>query len=123
MPSLSSAESAGIVDFLMRLPAPESNVVAAARAAAAWLEKTRIPDVAFKKVGDEGRLLVSEPGGGPLWARYYEIGTDRPIFGDRDKTIHDRVEGISRERRDGYAWYISTPRDVLRRFEKWNEGK
>ncbi len=123
MPSLCSGESAGIVIFLMELPKPDSNIVAAVRGAAVWFERTQIRDVAFRKVGNEGRTLVASPGGGPLWARYYEIGSDRPLFGERDKTIHDVVDEISRERRDGYAWFTDGPDDVLRRFAKWNEAR
>ena len=55
-----------------------------------------------------------------LWARYYEIGTDRPIFGERDKTIHDRVDEISMERRNGYAWFTDNPGSVLKKYQKWS---
>jgi len=123
MPSLCSAESAGIIDFLMELPKPDSNVVAAVRSAVAWLEKTQLNDVAFRNVGDKGRLLVPAPGSGPLWARYYEIGSNRPIFGERDKTIHDRVDDISFERRKGYAWFTDGPAGVMKRFPKWNAAR
>ena len=114
MPSLCSGESAAIVTFLMDLPEPDSNIVASVRGAVAWFEKTQIRDVAFRKVGGEGRTLVAAPGAGPLWARYYEIGSDRPIFGERDKTIHDVVDEISRERRDGYAWFTDNPGEVIK---------
>ena len=123
MPSLCSGESAAIVNFLMELPKPDSNIVASVRGAAAWFEKTQIRDVAFRKVGTEGRTLIASPGSGPLWARYYEIGTDKPIFGDRDKTIHDVVDEISRERRDGYAWFTENPGEVLRKYQKWSETR
>ncbi|MEQ2006659.1 MAG: pectate lyase [Limisphaerales bacterium] len=39
-----------------------------------------------------------------LWARYYELGTNKPIFGDRDGKIYYRLEDISEERRKGYSW-------------------
>lgn len=124
MPSLCSSESAGIVDFLMELPDPDTNVVAAVRGAVAWLDKTQIRDMAFQSVDARGRLLVPSKGSDPLWSRYYQIGTELPIFGDVDKTIHNRIGDISRERRDGYAWFSSMPNRVLRRFEQWNaEGK
>ena len=123
MPSLCSGESAAILAFLMELPKPDSNIVASVRGAVAWFEKTQIRDVAFRKVSAEGRTLVASPGSGPLWARYYEIGSDRPIFGDRDKTIHDVVDEISRERRDGYAWFTDNPGEVLRKFQQWNARK
>ncbi|MGD0348927.1 MAG: pectate lyase [Verrucomicrobiota bacterium] len=120
MPAQASSESAAIVLFLMQLPNPDSNVVAAVRAAAAWFEKTQIRDVAFRKVWGRGRLLVSAPGNGPLWARYYEIGTDRPIFGDHDRSVHDDVNEISRECQNGYGWYRDSPKRVLERYAQWS---
>ncbi len=42
------------------------------------------------------------PGGN--WARYYEPGTGRPIYGDRDGSVHYRLEDISLERQHGYGW-------------------
>ena len=65
------------------------------------------------------RHLGDAPGGGRLWARYYEIGTNRPLFGDRDKTIHDNVDEISVERRNGYAWFGSDPSRALEHYAKW----
>lgn len=38
------------------------------------------------------------------WNRYYELGTNRPIFGDRDGKIHYRLEDISEERQNNYGW-------------------
>lgn len=123
MPSLCSAESAGIVDFLMGQPNPDSNTLVAVKAAVAWFEKAQIRDVEYRRVGQQGRLLVPAPGKGPLWARYYEIGTDRPIYGERDKTIHDRVDEISMERRNGYAWFTDNPGEVLKKYQKWNASR
>lgn len=119
MPSLASAESAGILQFLMQLPAPDSNIVAAVRAGMEWFEKTKIMDKAFKSSGSAGRNLVDAPGSGPLWARYYQVGTDEPIFGDRDKSIHDDVNEISKERRKGYAWFGDSPKNALKQYVKW----
>ena len=119
MPSLTSSESATIVLFLMQLPNPNAREIAAVHAACAWFEKTKIEGKAFRVVGSESRKLVAAPGTGPIWARYYEIGTDRPIFGDRDKTIHDDVNEISRERRKGYGWFRDTPKRVLEHYRKW----
>jgi len=119
MPCVTSAESAGILAFLMRLPQPDSNIVTAINAAGAWLEKTQVRDVAFRTVGDDGRHLVPAPGQGPIWARYYDATTDLPIFGDRDKSIHDTVEEISRERRIGYSWYNDAPESALNTWLKW----
>jgi PelA/Pel-15E family pectate lyase len=120
MPSQSGSESAEVMIFLMRLPNPNPRTVAAVHAAAAWFEKTKLRDVAFKAIGDDGRQLVPSRGNGPLWARYYEMGSDRPIFGDRDKTIHDTVSEISKERRDGYSWFNEAPKQALEQNARWS---
>lgn len=124
MPSQCSGESAGIMAFLMGLPDPSPTVVTAVHAAAAWFEKTVIKDVIFKPTGDgTGRHLIPTPGATPLWPRYSEIGSDRPLFGDRDKTIHDQIDEISKERRDGYAWFGDNPKRVLAHYAKWAKNR
>jgi PelA/Pel-15E family pectate lyase len=65
--------------------------------------------------------LRDNPGAPPIWARFYQIGTDRPIFGDRDKTIHDNVEELSQERRRGYSWYGSGPQASIDEYRKWQK--
>ncbi len=123
MPSECAAESARLMQFLMRQSNPDARIVAVVRAAAAWFEETALHDIAFKFMGAEGRQRVVAPGAGPLWARYYEVGSDRPIFGDRDKTIHDDVNEISKERRNGYRWYNDDPQVALEQFAVWNKDR
>jgi len=119
MPSEASRESADIMLFLMAQPHPDAKIIESVNAAAAWFEKTRIRDMAFKVVPGKGRRLVPTPGHGPIWARFYQIGTDSPIFGDRDKSIHDNVDEISDERRNGYAWFSDGPQKALDRYAEW----
>jgi len=120
MPSLASSESASLVSFLMQLPDPDSNVVAAVHAAAVWFGKIKIENKAYQLVHGQGRQLVDAQGHGPLWARYYEIGANRPIFGDRDRSIHDDVNEISLERRNGYAWFRDAPKNLLEQYAFWS---
>jgi PelA/Pel-15E family pectate lyase len=114
-PSLSGGESAAVMDFLMDLEHPDPRVPAALRDAAAWFRRTAIwgYDYGYKKD------LVKRPGAGPIWARFYEIGTDRPIFSGRDGVIRYDLHDIEPERRYGYAWYRSEAAEVLRRYEEW----
>ena len=119
MPSLASSESATIVLFLMQLPNPDARTVAAVHSAAAWFQKTEIKGKSFQVVGKESRKLIDAPEHAAMWARYYEVGTDKPVFGDRDKSIHDDVNEISRERRKGYGWFKDTPKRVLEHYPKW----
>jgi len=122
MPSQCGSESAGVMMFLMRLPNPNARTIATIDSSAAWFEKTKLRDVAWKAAGEQGRELIPTPGAGPLWARYYEIGTDHPIFGDRDKTIHDNVSEISKERRNGYSWYNERPQRALEQYGRWKDA-
>lgn len=39
-----------------------------------------------------------------VWARMYELGTNTPIYGDRDGKIKYRLEDLSPERQTGYSW-------------------
>jgi PelA/Pel-15E family pectate lyase len=114
-----ASESASMMLFLMKAPQPKPEVVAAVYSAAAWFRKTAIYGVAYER-GADGRRLTAAPGAGPIWARYYEIGSDRPIFGDRDQSIHDDVNELSLERRNGYSWYNAAPVAALGRFGVWS---
>jgi hypothetical protein len=98
--SLSGAETVGIVRFLMRDPKPDSRIVYAVEAAVAWLRRVQ---------------LEADP---PRWARFYEIGTDRPIFLGR--VVRYRLDDIEAERRDGYAWTGAWPRPLLEKeYPAW----
>ena len=120
-PAQSSCESADLLLMLMNnLAHPTREQLDAIRAAAAWFRRTAIYGQSWNQT-PEGRRLVSSPGAGPIWARYYRVDDDQPIFGDRDKSIHDDVNEISRERRNGYRWYCTDPQNALNRFEIWNK--
>ena len=67
----------------------------------------------------QARVLPPAPGADPIWARYYELKTDRPLFGDRDKSIHDDLNEISAERRNGYSWFNNAPQRALDRYATW----
>jgi len=117
--ALCGSESAALILFLMRLPEPNPAVVQAVHAAVAWFRKTAVYGKAYQR-GTDGRRLLAADGAGPIWSRFYEIGTGRAIFGDRDKSIHDDVNEISAERRNGYSWYNAAPQEALDRFAEWS---
>jgi PelA/Pel-15E family pectate lyase len=121
MPALCSSESDDVMILLMnQLPNPTSVEQRAIRAAATWFKKTAIYGQAYGRTAN-GRGLTPKPGAGPIWSRYYQLDTDRPIFGDRDKSIHDELNELSAERRNGYGWYNSEPQNALDQFEKWSQ--
>jgi PelA/Pel-15E family pectate lyase len=122
--ALSSGESSEVLVYLMQLPHPSPAVVAAINAGVAWLKETAITGQEWvgRRGTAGGRHLEAKAGAGPIWARYYSITTNQPIFGDRDKTIHDNVSELSLERRNGYAWYSAGPQQTLDAYATWSKS-
>ena len=133
-PSLSGQETVGIVRFLMtRDPSSRSPsggaarpVVAAIEAAVAWLRRSALHGWRVERRTDPSmpngwdRVMVRDPDAPPIWARFYEIGTNRPIFSGRDGVIRYRLEDIEHERRTGYAWLGDWPRALLdKEYPAW----
>ena len=125
-PSLSGSETVGIVRFLMSLERPDARVVTAIESAIAWLKVVQINgfkyydkrDPALEKGYD--RVIEADANAGPLWARFYEIGTNRPIFSGRDSVIKYSVAEIEHERRTGYGWYSNRAADLLtKEYPAW----
>jgi PelA/Pel-15E family pectate lyase len=119
MPALASGESAPVLEFLMEQSKPSPAIREAVEAGVAWFKATAIYGYTWGGTRAEGRHLSKADGAGPIWARYYSLTTDTPIFGDRDKTIHDDVSEISLERRNGYAWYNGNGVEVLAQYKNW----
>jgi PelA/Pel-15E family pectate lyase len=126
--ALSAGESADILVFLMKLPNPSPEVRGAIEAGVAWLKANVIYGQAWVggRRGPDGtaptpRHLEATPGGGPIWARYYSIETGKPVFGDRDKTIHDNVDELTVERKNGYAWYSGGAKEALDAYAVWKK--
>lgn len=117
-PSLSGSESVGITRFLMSLPRPSPDVVAAIEGAVRWFEASAIPGIRFEAITtSDGRAdahVVTDPQAPPLWARFYQLETNRPIFLSRDSVVHYDIAEIERERRSGYRYYGSWPAALLR---------
>jgi PelA/Pel-15E family pectate lyase len=111
---LSGRESAGIMTYLMRLAAPAARVVDAVHAAADWFRATAIHGYEY----DFETGLRAKAGAGPIWARLSEIGTNRPIFANREGVkLYDWNQLTDRRR--GYAWFGTEPGSALKKYEKW----
>ena len=116
MASLTSSESVWMVEFFMGLDNPSPAVIESVHAAAAWYEATKITGKTWVRGAAE---LTDDANAPPLWARFYELGTNKPIFGDRDGAVHYEVGKVSKERREGYAWFSTAPNKVLKNYAKW----
>ncbi len=119
-PALSTGESADLLLYLMSLPDPTPAEVRAVHWGVLWLNHHAIMGKAWTgKGGTDGRHLVDQEGGGPLWARYYDRTTEKPVFGERDKTLRDDVNELSQERRNGYSWFGTQPLKVFKAYDAW----
>jgi PelA/Pel-15E family pectate lyase len=126
--SLTGSESVGIVRFLMGIEHPGAEVVEAIEAAIAWFEKSKITGIRYIEKPDASKLhgfdrvVVKDQNAGPLWARFYEIGTNRPVFIGRDARVRYDVAEIEDERRNGYSWYVAEPAELLTKdYPKWQK--
>lgn len=124
--SLSGCETVGIVHALMAVDNPSPEIVAAVDAAVAWLDAVKIPGIRVEDRKIEGtprgydRFVVQDPSAEPMWARFYEIGTNRPIFSDRDSVIKYHLSEIGIERRTGYQWLKYWPKNlVTKEYPEW----
>jgi len=118
--SLSGAESVGILQLLMTLEKPSPKVVRAVKAAAEWFEASKITGIRVVRTNRD-RTVVKDPNAPPIWARFYEIETNRPIFAGRDGIIKYSLAEIEWERRAGYAWYSYGGRLIAEDYPKWKQ--
>jgi len=124
--SLSGSESVGLVRYLMSIENPTPEISAAINAAVAWFEQAKITGIKVVEQRDESfprgydRVVVPDAKAAPLWARFYDINTNRPIFCGRDGIIKSTLAEIEHERRVGYSWYTNAPATLLQKeYPAW----
>jgi PelA/Pel-15E family pectate lyase len=111
------------VEYLMEIPDPGQEVVRSVEAAVAWLRAVRVQGLRVERMeAPDGPDVVvrPDPAAPALWARFYEIGSNRPIFVGRDGVVRGALSEIDRERRTGYGWLGPYARDLLHeRYPAW----
>ncbi len=116
--SLSGSESAGILKFMMTLKDPSKDVIQSVESGIAWFKANKIEGYRYARNKNE-RALIKDDAAPPLWARFYEIGTNRPMFCDRDGIAKYNIAEIGSERRNGYTWYGNWGASLLATYNKW----
>jgi len=131
-PSICNGESANLVLFLMDINHPRPEIVNAIQNAVAWFQEskilnTRVQTIAAPRmvtpfrVSNSDRVVVNDPSAPPIWTRYYELKTHRPLFCNRDSKVVYSLAEVQRERRDGYGWYTYAPQRVLDHYAQWQQ--
>ncbi len=128
--SLSGAESVGVVRLLMSLPDPSPDVVRAVDGAVEWFKAAKIEGIKQvvekddKSPTGKNKVVVKDPSAPPMWARFYEIGSNRPIFADRDGVAKHELGAIGYERRNGYSWLGYWPQKLLEEeYPAWKKKR
>jgi len=133
LPSLVSDESASVVQYLMSIERPSAEVVLAIEAAARWFERSKIKGMRVETfeadpirykwhTSKDDRRVVLDPNAQPMWARFYEIPTNRPFMANRDGKKVYKLSEVERERRTGYRWYGYFGKELLEtEYPAWRE--
>lgn len=129
-PSICNGESVEIVLLLMSLRHPSPAVIDAVKNAVAWFNESKIAGIKIKtvpapemitpyRISTTDKIVVNDETAPPIWTRYYELKTHRPVFCNRDSKVVYTLAEVLRERRDGYSWYTYAPQKVLDKFAGW----
>lgn len=125
LPSIASMESVEIVRFLMKIDKPGKQIQTAINCAVKWLQRSKIDGYDFIDVSDStqpkgrDRILVLD-NNSAVWARFYDIETNKPLFAGRDGVKRWNLSDIEVERRTGYGWYGKWPKNLLdKEYPRW----
>jgi PelA/Pel-15E family pectate lyase len=122
--SICPGDTSEIVQFLMSVKSPTPTMIQSIDAAVKWMKQVSLPGLVIKRVpapkedfprysADFDIVALAEAGARPIWARHYEMGTNRPIFAGRDGVKKYNLADIERERRCGTLWYGYWPESVI----------
>lgn len=140
--AIAAQETTEVIKLLMSIKQPSAEVVNAIKAAVTWLERTKIhnrkviktksvkPVITTKMTireyegAEQKTIRVQNAGydkqiigaqGAVIWARFYSVDQNSPVFSDWDGGLYQDLSDISYERRIGYMWYGTWPKTLLRR--------
>ena len=105
--------------YLMEIEKPTPGIVRAVESAVRWLDAVKLTGIAVVVKRDTtlprgfDRVVIADPSAAPLWARFYEIGTNKPMFVGRDGIVRDSLAQIEHERRIGYNYLGAWGRELL----------
>ena len=122
--SFSGDETVAILMLLMQIENPTPQVVNAVKCGVEWMQRHAIRNTRVERYKDESGetnvRLVPAPGH-DIWARFYDLQTEKPYVCDRDGVKKESLQEIGRERRCGYSWYVDSPAEMIACYQKWEK--
>ena len=130
-PSICGRESAPIVLLLMSIDKPSPEVIKSVNSAVKWFEDSEIKGIRVEEFNTPefqtplrtlktDHRVVEDKSAPPIWARFYELGTHRPLFSNRKSELLYSLDQVDRERR-AYGWYTYEPQTVLDQYPAWQK--
>ena len=125
--SYGSAESVGIVMFLMKLSNPSDRVKKAIHGAMAWYDRCKLTGLKVVRTSKKDLYnldanLVEDSTAKPIWARFYDLEYCEPFVCDRDGIPRRSLQDIGVERRTGYRWYNDLPEELYAKYDRWADA-
>ena len=110
-------ETESILRLLMAEEDPSDEIREAIAGAKEWLRTHAIRNTIVEhftnQQGKPDIRLKKKKGAPLLWARFYDLDTEKPFFCDRDGVVRDDLSKISYERRMGYSWVSDSPGKLI----------
>lgn len=119
--ALVSSESAAVVLLLMEEPQPSQEIKQSIEAAVRWFSATQIRGFQLVRDNKGARLEAAPATAKALWARFYDLTTQQPLFVDRNGNKVASISELSLERQLGYGWYQSDAAAVLKAYPRWQQ--
>jgi PelA/Pel-15E family pectate lyase len=121
---LTPGESVEIVELLMKIDHPNYDIINSVKGAVQWFKESEIHGIKVKTIAapkavytyhttSTDNIVVEDPTAPPIWTRYYELGTNRPFFANKDGNKVYQFSDVARERRTGYTWYGYWPQKLI----------
>lgn len=116
--TLSGLESARIIKFLMTIPEPDAELIAAIETGLTWLDQVKITGLTKTNVGDQTDYVPAPASTEVYWARFYSLTTGQPVFPGRDGIVYDSFQAMAANNRLGYDFFSTLPGSIVNNGQK-----
>lgn len=123
-PSLSGAESADLLRFLMRRGPVTVEMETAIRGGIAWLSAHQVKGMRKVTTAEGKTDFIADPTSTEVyWARFYNVDTGLPEFaGAQDGKIYSTFHEMAQSNKVAYDYFTTRPEDVIgKEMARWEK--